>query len=50
MDLIFSVGTVRFYVSMKNREKIAKNRAWSNTRIGRRARVSVPEVDDKECK
>ena len=46
IDLIFSVGTVRFSC-MKNREKDAKNRAWSNTRIGRRAGESVPGVDDR---
>ena len=45
MDLIFSVGTVRFSC-MKNCEKIAKNRAWSNTRIGLRAGGSMPGVDD----
>ena len=47
MDLVLSVGTVRFSC-MKNREKNAKNRTWSNTRIGLRARGSVPEVDDTE--
>ena len=31
---------------MKNREKDAKNRARSNTRIGRRAGGSVPGLDD----
>ena len=46
MDLIFSVGTVRFS-SMKNCEKDAKNRAWSNTRIGRHAGGSVPAVDHR---
>ena len=34
---------------MKNREKDAKNRARSNTRIGRRAEGSVPGLDHKYC-
>ena len=45
MDLIFSVGTVRFS-SMENCEKDAKNKAWNKSRIGRRAGGSVPGVDD----
>ena len=45
MDLIFSVGTVRFS-SMKNRAKDTKNRTWSNTRIGRCAGGSVPGLND----
>ena len=45
IDLIFGVGTIVF-LWMKNREKDAKNRAWSNTRIGCRAGGSVPGVDD----
>ena len=45
IDLIFSVGSVRFSC-MKNREKDAKNRARSNTRIGRRAGGSVPGLDN----